>query len=540
MSTRKSLVLPLALVVVLTALVRLCVIEMWPRDLDISFQHDGRPTSEEVLRGVAARDLLQGPLLPLAEQRTNEFSGGSIVATLAAVPAFALLGPSLGALRVSTLFFSCAAAALCFLLLDRSIGRRAAWLGGLLLALPPPSLVAMSCMSYGTHAESIAFAFAALLAWSEAARHGGWKREIVTGIALGFGLFFTAGFLLVIVVVLTLDLARDAGAFARPPFLARVLGFAAGYSPEFLHRAGSNAEGLALYGRSLDEHFGFTRIGSKAVDLVTNDLAVSYLLPFPLGWLALVLVAAALAQVARTRWKALKQPLVRRAVLAQPDLGLVALLYTAFFCVAYVASGFAIEHGGRSAIGVRYFAPFHAFTMLAVAIAGAELGRSREQGGSAVATAFARPSRGASLACAALAALFAYGTAVRLQPQNFGRAWSIDGFNDSLFARVVARKYAGDDERIGEFLARLLARRPPEVVDDMLFSMALSYRWFLAPGREMHPRERAKREAYDLSRRYLFTHAPEPQRYYFVPVGPNEPLWRPGDQRDFLAQFGAR
>lgn len=531
MAPRKPLALPLVIVVVLTALVRLCVIELWPRDLDISFQHDGRPTSEEILRGVAARDLLQGPLLPLAEHRTNEFSGGSIVATLAVVPSFALFGPSLGALRVSTLVFSCLAAALAFVLLDRAAGRRAAWLGGLLLALPPPSLVVMSCMSYGTHAESVAFAFAAVLAWFEAARAGGWKRELATGIVLGFGLFFTAGFLLVIVVLLSIDLARDAASFARPAFLARIAGCAAGYSPELLHRAGSDAQGLAPYGRSLDEHFGFARIGAKAVELVSNDLAASYLLPGPLGWIALGLVAAAFVHLARTRWSSLTRPFARRAHAGAPDLGLVALLYATLFCVAYVSSEFAIEHGGRSAIGVRYFAPFHAFSMLAVAIAAAELG-SREQS--------RRSSRAATAACAALLALFAFGTAARLRPENAGRAWTIAGFNDSLFARVVARKHAGDDERIGEFLARLVAKRPPEVVDDMLFSMALTYRWFLAPERTMHPRERAKRDAYDLSRRYLFEHAPAPQRLYFLPVGPNEPLWRPGEQASYLAQVGTR
>ena len=121
-----------------------------------------------------------------------------------------------------------------------------------------------------------------------------------------------------------------------------------------------------------------------------------------------------------------------------------------------------------------------------------------------------------------------------------GRSHAIPGHNDSLYARVVMRRYGGELERHELYLARLLTRRPPEVVDDMLFSGAVTLRWMLAPDRVLTPRNRSEVARLEAARAWFLENAPAAQRQYFAPIVPGEPDWNPGDQDRFRAWHAER
>jgi hypothetical protein len=79
--------------------------------IGLVFEPDGRPAGEEILRGSATRDFLEGPLLPWWAYQLNAFSGGSLVYSIVAVPFQAALGHHLFALRLASYVFSGGAAA---------------------------------------------------------------------------------------------------------------------------------------------------------------------------------------------------------------------------------------------------------------------------------------------------------------------------------------------------------------------------------------------------------------------------------------------
>src|SRR5690606_14324319 len=118
---------------------------------------------EELLRGVVAQDLLDGPLAPIQRYQVNNFWGGSlVVSVLAAVP-YAVFGAKLVVLRAVAVAIGVLCVALLFVLLHRHASARAAWIGAVLLAFAPPGYAMSSCTLYGTHLEANAVAL--LVAW---------------------------------------------------------------------------------------------------------------------------------------------------------------------------------------------------------------------------------------------------------------------------------------------------------------------------------------------------------------------------------------
>src|SRR6202008_3267965 len=158
--------LALAVLLALALLPRLCVL-LAPQ-ADLYRQRHAAPQSrpfisvgEEATRGSVALEIVRGPLLPVLDYQYATFFGGSTVVAVLAAPLFAVFGPRLWALKAVPIGFHLAAVVLLFLILDRFASRRAAWIGGILMALPPPGYTIITTVAWGSHMESNALALLA-------------------------------------------------------------------------------------------------------------------------------------------------------------------------------------------------------------------------------------------------------------------------------------------------------------------------------------------------------------------------------------------
>jgi hypothetical protein len=209
-----------------SVLLRLVVMAAPAADLDYA----GHVWTEEFLRGNIAWEVLHGPVVPLQDHQIP-FWGGMLVVGLMAVPTFALLGPTLFALRLATLPFSFVFAAAGFLLLDRLVSRRAAWIGGLLLAIAPPGLVFTAVLAQGTHCEQTAIALLLLWLYSVHVKRGLSSARLAFAVGLVFGFHVTFGAAQVLPLLVLFDLARDRLFFLRREFAWRAAGIFVGALP---------------------------------------------------------------------------------------------------------------------------------------------------------------------------------------------------------------------------------------------------------------------------------------------------------------------
>src|SRR5687767_6971542 len=77
---------------------------------------------EELLRGTLAKEWTEGLKRPLWDYQSDDYSAGSLFTGTLAAPLFLLLGPNLLALKLVPLFFSLAALAVFFTLLNKRYG----------------------------------------------------------------------------------------------------------------------------------------------------------------------------------------------------------------------------------------------------------------------------------------------------------------------------------------------------------------------------------------------------------------------------------
>src|SRR5262245_33544420 len=145
----------LAVLIALAVVIRLALIlaprvDLYGPDLP---QIPGSYIGEEIARGNLAAELLDGPLLSLLDYQYTHFFGGSVVTGVLATVPFAVLGPSIVSLKLVPILFELATLVFLFLVLDRWVSRRAAWFGGLLVALSPPGYTQISTIAWGSHME---------------------------------------------------------------------------------------------------------------------------------------------------------------------------------------------------------------------------------------------------------------------------------------------------------------------------------------------------------------------------------------------------
>ena len=119
---------------------------------------------DEMYSGAAALELAGGRGLPLAQLAWDPYSGGSLVVIALARVFFALLGPSLLALKCVSLAFSLGTFVLWLLAMRSWFGARAMRVTALLFVFAPPEWTKLNLMAWGNHGESALPAAAALVA----------------------------------------------------------------------------------------------------------------------------------------------------------------------------------------------------------------------------------------------------------------------------------------------------------------------------------------------------------------------------------------
>ena len=521
---------PLAVLCLLTLALKLCVIFAPPREL----WPDGKGMDEELWRGTSAMELIEGPLLPFFDHQVNDFSGGSLVVALIDVPLFLLLGPTLAVMRLATIPFHLLGVVALFLLLDRWVGRRAAWAGGLLLALPPPGYAIVSATAWGTHMEGIALGLLLTGVWLEfqAARPRSSQAAFLLGSIAGFAVYFGYVAVVLIAALALVEVARERMRVFDQTLIARAAGFALGFAPWIAYNATHAFGGLTPYNRGLGERVQATgELGPKlsaGLDFVSSDQASALHLPDSRLWsgatsglvlyaqLVLLAVAGAVAF-----WR-----LRRREPGAAPHPvhpAALALAYLPLFVAAYVLSDFRIKPPAIQ--DYRYALPLYPWllVLLATAVQHAEHPRLR---------------RAFQASVAILALAFTCGTIARCDFEHARPSWSHPGSSDTVLARTLFLKHGTNQAMLTRVLTRLAAR-PLERQHQTLFVLGQNYKQMLRPETRYGPRT-PPRELYASTLEFLQATISQPFNPYFATPVQGERGYKPSQRELFWKDWNER
>lgn len=504
----------LALLLVACAVLRGFLIFAPPDD----YFERGEVPHEELLRGTAAQELLDGPLAPIQRYQVNNFWGGSLVVSMLATGPYALFGPKVVALRLVALAFGLACVAILFLMLYRHAGARAAWIGAVLLAFAPPGYAMSSGTLYGTHVEANALAL--LVAWlvleNRAAERGPdgarttwsrqiWSRQIwsrpmwsrpmwsrfALGAAAGFALWFGFSLILVLAVWLVHELAVDRAFFVRRRMIPIAAGFLVGFWPWIRYQLVHGWSGLDVYDAGLVSHltYGLSRGRAleKLLDAVSRAGPGSFCFRDTLLvdglWVGRALVCVALAAVVRCAWiaradlAALVRGVVRGVVrgnlpgrpAARATPATFALGFLLLFTLTYVLSAF--DAAGRDWIfDWRYLMPPVPFVCVAAGIAGADLalrGRSA--------------ARRVTVVTAVIALACGLATVRQARPSRFQSNLATPGASSTQLVRFLVRNCGSDPEEAVLVAARIVERREGTARDELLAAFGRGLRVMSQP-----------------------------------------------------------
>jgi len=480
---------------------------------------------EELDNGTVAIDVLEGRILPLIDYQHAPYFGGSLVVGVLAVPFFALFGPTLVALKLTTLVWNALLVAFTFLILDRYVSWRAAWFGGLLAALPPPGYATMSVIAWGSHLELNGLALAIL--WLYLVAYEGERPRLpavfACGVLAGLAVYF--GFIAALLVAL-LCFARflaDKLFFARKDALVAVLGFALGFAPWILynvrhgfpsllafdHAAGAGAEPLTVAERvdrsvqairsAFPRSFFFADLGpfdGRTLELV-----------FALAFGLLALGALAHGGLGRNL-AAPFRALVRKRAEPVP-LPVLCWGYPLVFLLAYSGQvGFTIGDRPERVTSFRYLTALYPFLWILMGIG---LDRLPARAG--------RPGR--AIALALVLALAGVGTAanlVRYDFARFGEECAKPGYSRQSLGRFLVGTYAREPDLVLTAVERAEERRSESELDALYTGMSRYLRTALsAPPERLDPRMQRDLPHYEALRARLADEVAEPYRPLFAP-----------------------
>jgi hypothetical protein len=532
-----------AIVGLLAVVLRLVVMAAPPKDLDYA----GHVWVEEFLRGNIAWEVLHGPVIPLQDHQIP-FWGGMLVVGLMAVPTFAVLGPTLFALRLATLPFSFVFAAAGFLLLDRLVSRRAAWIGGLLLALAPPGLVYTSVLAQGTHCEQTAIGLLLLWLYSEHVKRGLSSLRLAFAVGLVFGFHVTFGAAQILPLVLLFDFARDRRFFLRREFAVRAAGILVGALPFIRYELDSGGEAHKNYDLgpiAMITPHSLSESADKLARLPFDDFARSFWFEeAPAGGIRWMGIAAGVALVslyavalharraALFAWiDALLVPLralasrmlpVQRWKKSEAPLDPIALVLVlpAVWLLLYALTPLRV--GPRDwIIGYRYLLVPQVFLFLTAAI-GADVLWSKGT--------VAR--RSITLGLAAWLFACTISTIVRCDFAHASALRQVPGARPEGVARVVLWKHGTLPGPLESFVESVRERRTVVEQDELYYELASLLRTGLAQVVRNGITAPAERSDPRRALRWTRDHVPDPFRSWFdVPEsGPPDPLpvRRPG------------
>lgn len=236
---------------------------------------------DELARGFTAHEILNGPAYPVFNYQIDNYSGGSLVMGLLAVPFFVVFGESLFALKLTTIIFCLLTAIFIYLIISRYVDKDAASLAAILVFLAPHSYTRLSLVAWGDHPQMPALMTTAFFMLYEITFRN--RRNtlfmILFGILCGFGLYFSYHFLTPLALCILFIFAWDRKFYSSYKFISFLLGFIIGFSPWIYFNITHDFHGLVIsrYGSTFDilRNINLPEVLRKFLQLVTTAFGYS-------------------------------------------------------------------------------------------------------------------------------------------------------------------------------------------------------------------------------------------------------------------------
>ena len=331
----------------------------------------GVSEEEELGRGTIAWELLQGLNVPFWDYQSDAYYGGALVIGLLAAPLFAWLGPNLFALKLVPLAFALATLGLAMALLRRYVSARAALFFGALVVLCPSVFTALSLITNGSHAESLAISVLLFWWFYRYLERGRTSDLLGMGLTGGLGFWFIPTTLVTFLTCLVNWLLLDRRTFLSRRLVVAATAFGAGALPWLFYDAAHGWQGVGFLRAisplaSLD-HSGLTGIAARLMTLLTETLPWSFRFRPWAGFSSDLLTGLYGAGVAVVVGYALLAQ--RRALVNRRSLPL--LLWPVLLLVIYGAGRLPVAPPVFPYIfdDFRYFAPWYLAVFIVLAIA---------------------------------------------------------------------------------------------------------------------------------------------------------------------------
>jgi 4-amino-4-deoxy-L-arabinose transferase-like glycosyltransferase len=185
---------------------------------------------EELLHGTIAKEIMEGPDLPLLEYPPTNYGHGGFLSGILTIPFFALFGQNHFALQLTPVAFSAAILIILFLFAYKFFNRRVAIITGLLYLFSSRTWIIFNLHNGGLHFENIIFTVGAMYVFYEIIFNGKDKPVYYFSLGLisGFGTYWIYTFLVTLAAVLLLWFLRDKKMLLRKGFYIFLAGFLIG------------------------------------------------------------------------------------------------------------------------------------------------------------------------------------------------------------------------------------------------------------------------------------------------------------------------
>ena len=193
----------------------------------------------ELYTGTIAKELIEGPSLPLFDYQLTHIKGGTLLAGIFIAPFFLLFGQSYFVLKFAALIVSLVILAVTYLFLWRFFNKKIAIITGALMVISAPIFTIFSLTLFGREHESILFTIIALfifyrIFFQETPIHDAPHKELyfaLFGLVSGLGMYFDYIFGVTLIYCLGFWFIFDKAFFTRKGFRFFLMFFVVGLSP---------------------------------------------------------------------------------------------------------------------------------------------------------------------------------------------------------------------------------------------------------------------------------------------------------------------
>ena len=200
---------------------------------------------EELHHGTIAKEIMEGPDLPLSEYPPTNYGHGGFCSGILTIPFFALFGQNRFALQSTPVAFSVAILIMLFLFAFKFFNRRVAIITGLLYIFSS-RIWGIFNLHNGLHFENVFFTVAAMYLFYEIIFNR--KTNIIyyfsLGLISGLGTYWIYTFLMTVAAILLVWFLRDNKMFLSRAFYIFLAGFLVGMLPWFYYNLGTHFESI--------------------------------------------------------------------------------------------------------------------------------------------------------------------------------------------------------------------------------------------------------------------------------------------------------